>query len=1036
MGGLFGETTSIKAERIGSMRIQTSAYGICLALAYGRTRITGNLMHYSDFKAIKHKESSGGKGGGGVEQTTYTYEATILMGLCEGEINSVKAVWKGKEKQGDKLSNVFMEAHVVPSVAPYTITIANWASDGITTGTGGAKVKRMFSGENVEGQQYTVENGVYTFAPEMAGETVYLTYSKYTPALESLGLSVFTGTTPQAPWSFLVTKHPDQALSYPGVAYVAAAGYALDGSASLENHSFEIVGRLPYDVANGIFDSNPKDVLADFLTNSQYGAGFPSGKLDALTQFSNYCLAAGILISPYWANQRPAHERVEEVTKIGNSATVWSENKLKIIPYADKAINGPVTFTPNVTPLYDLTDDDFLAGNGDPVKVRRKTQADAFNQVQVEFTNRALEYNTDIATAKDQADIEQYGLRPMDKVVLNSINNAGVAQTVANTIRDRVLYVRNEYEFRLGWRYALLEPMDIVTLTDAALGMNKTPVRITEITEDEAGALTVIAEEFPTGVSTPALFPSSVPEGYNPDYAVSPGNVNTPVIFDAPGIKTVTGHEIWAAVSGADENWGGCNVWISFDNAHYEMIGTVYGRSRHGVLSASLADGSDPDTVNSLSVDLTQCLGELLGGTTEEADNLTTLCWVEGELLAYRDATLTAVNKYDLGYLRRGAYRSAKGAHAAGDRFVRCDERLFRHAYDPALIGTTIYLKFTSFNRYGSGVQSLGAVTAYSHVIGRGPSYPTNPTGFTASQNNNVVVFQWAAATDPNVVGADIRYSEQGNADWANASPITQVTKGSQITTAKVPPGTWTFLLAHRDNNGNYSRTPATFNLTVTNTFDLISQVEQAPDWPGTLTNMVKHWTGVLVPDSQNLASAGDWATFDKLSPNPYPLCYYETPEIDIGFDAKDRVWGDIVSTMPPTGSGVADPSLEIDSKLAAGVYDGFLPWTIGTVNARYVKQRIVVDTAIGVPVISGFKPTVDAEEFTQSGTATIGATGATVTFPERYHFAPTVGATAIGATGLIAVISNVTATDFDVHVYDTTNTEVGGDITWDAIGA
>jgi len=49
----------------------------------------------------------------------------------------------------------------------------------------------------------------------------------------------------------------------------------------------------------------------------------------------------------------------------------------------------------------------------------------------------------------------------------------------------------------LGWRYSLLEPMDIVLLTDAALGLSGAAVRITQIDEDDNGELTVTAEEIP-----------------------------------------------------------------------------------------------------------------------------------------------------------------------------------------------------------------------------------------------------------------------------------------------------------------------------------------------------------------------------------------------------------------------------------------------------------------------------------------------------------------------------------------------------------
>jgi hypothetical protein len=62
---------------------------------------------------------------------------------------------------------------------------------------------------------------------------------------------------------------------------------------------------------------------------------------------------------------------------------------------------------------------------------------------------------------------------------------------------QRRAYVRNTYRFKLGWRYALLEPMDIVQLTDSTLGLDNKAVRITAIEEDDNGELTLTAEEIP-----------------------------------------------------------------------------------------------------------------------------------------------------------------------------------------------------------------------------------------------------------------------------------------------------------------------------------------------------------------------------------------------------------------------------------------------------------------------------------------------------------------------------------------------------------
>ena len=83
-----------------------------------------------------------------------------------------------------------------------------------------------------------------------------------------------------------------------------------------------------------------------------------------------------------------------------------------------------------------------------------------------------------------------------------------IGPIVAQTILQRQLYVRAHFTFKLSWEYGLLDPMDVVTITDANLGLANYPVRIVSIEEDDKGLLTITAEELTAGVSTPVLYPN------------------------------------------------------------------------------------------------------------------------------------------------------------------------------------------------------------------------------------------------------------------------------------------------------------------------------------------------------------------------------------------------------------------------------------------------------------------------------------------------------------------------------------------------
>ena len=641
MGGKTS-TISNSEQRILSLQVQQSSQGLTLPVVYGRARVAGNLIWYGDFTTIETKTTTrqGGKGGGGVKQEdiSYTYEAAVMMALCEGEIKGIGRIWRDKEKF---------------------------------------------------------------------------------ESLSQLRLNLAKGGDEQLTWTHLQQpKHQAQAINYSGTAYIYSPNYELTKSAQIYSHNFEVIGKMGY--SSSIPDANPSEIIRDMLTNQNYGCGFPAENLGDTSVYGVYCRAAGIFLSPVYSEQTEAQQNISELLEQTNSAAVFSQGRLKIVPYGDVKLSGNgAAYVPNLTPVYDLTDDDFIvSGAEDPLKVERKTNADAYNQIQVEYLDRANDYNIAVAEVKDQANIEQYGLRPKDAVKMHGICDAKVANHVAQLLLQRALYVRNEYEFKLGWKYCLLEPMDLVTLTDEGLGLDKTPVRIIEIEEDEEGVLTVKAEDFPMGAASATAYPTQPSLGYSADYNKSPGNAHAPVVFEAPLQLTGGEPQIWLATAGGDM-WGGAEVWISTDGDSYTRIGATNKKARFGSLSAPLASGAVFDRTNTLNVEISA--GQMTGGTEQDSRDLLTLCYVDGEFLAYETAELKGVGSYTLGNLTRGAYGSTIDRHNAGSQFVRIDEAMFKYAVPANWVGRTVWVKLVSFNVFGSGVQELAEVPAYSYTIKGAP---------------------------------------------------------------------------------------------------------------------------------------------------------------------------------------------------------------------------------------------------------------------------------------------------------------------------
>lgn len=625
---------------------------------------------------------------------------------------------------------------------------------------------------------YTYEAAVIVFLGEgtiSAVPSAWRGKERYTSlpgnsALAQLGLALATGALGQSTWGYLSTNHAGEALGYSGTAYAFGSNYQLTDNAEVHNHNFEVDGKLQ--VGGGIVDADPAEFIPDVLTSTQYGAGFSAARIADLSWYSSYVRALGLFLSPAMIEQREAREWVKSWCQMTNSAPVWSEGKLKIIPYGDSAASGNgVNFIPNTTPEYDLTVDDFKVSSPDedPVKITRKSPADAYNKVLVEFVNRDNQYNVEEAEASDLKAIELYGERPAPTVRMQDICDPETARKVAQLLLQRHLYVRNTYAFKLGWRYSRLEGGDLVTLTDGGT-LNRKVVRITKTEDPELDATSLEAEDWPLGTASATRYPHERGSGFSHDYNAEPGSVTTPAFFEAPVSLTTTGLEVYAAVSGGGASWGGARAWASLDGDSYREVGLLKGGSRYGALTATLA--AEPG--GTASVLLTGQGGQIQGGTAGDAQALQTLCWVGdetgGEYFAHAGAALTGANAYNLTGLVRGAYGTAAPSRASGTRFVRVDQAIAKSGpLDRELVGQPIYFKFTSFNVYGGGEQSLADVEEYVYYITGSMLKlpPADVAEVLARTEKFGVTVYWPQVPDPDVKDYHVRID---GASWEEST--------------------------------------------------------------------------------------------------------------------------------------------------------------------------------------------------------------------------------------------------------------------------
>ena len=522
---------------------------------------------------------------------------------------------------------------------------------------------------------------------------------------DDIQLTLFDGKENQQPWAYTQSKHPDKALPYPGLAYMAGV-IDLGDSGSMPSYNFEVKGRL-LETGDGI-DVNPADYIRYVLDK----IGKKDIQIIGLDNYRKYCKEADLLISsPPDEDAKAAREVVNEIAKLTNAYVFWSNDKLKIVPLADRPVGS---WAPDKTGIIDLTADDFLPQSGGAlVTYKRKDSSAIYNQFPVEFINRANGYEKESVSYEFTEDIKNYGVRAASVTNAHYVYTKERAVKIAEQLARNNKYERTQYTFKLDWSLCRLEVGDLVRLTDENSGIYEQVAVINGITEGTDGCLTVTAISRAPGDYPAAKYNVHANDRPYIDYnKTAPDTV--PVIFQPPADLTADGLELWIAAKGKADGWGGCTVYVSDDNTNYRTVGQIAGSARCGKLMHPLSPMPNHPSGNQAIV---TCNDQLLSGTLQDAERKNTLCWVDGECMSYTTATLQSSGAWLLSGLTRGQCNTTGRMHAKDTDFVRLDNSVFKVPFAKDDIGKKIYLKFCSYNIFGAGQQDLSEVKAYEYTL-------------------------------------------------------------------------------------------------------------------------------------------------------------------------------------------------------------------------------------------------------------------------------------------------------------------------------
>src|SRR5579862_9096526 len=616
----------------------------------------------------------------------------------------------------------------------------------------------------------------YTFATADIGKEVLISY-KYenlsaatnnTPNL--LKFELFGGGISQAIWPFILSggtsaigtqdggqspresAFPGAALGYSNTAYLAYGPMSLGSAGEIPDITVEVI--TPDAVGGGIVDCNPIRCITQVLTNTVWGLGagavpFPVSALDngstgtwgsaagtpgtrtTNSTAYNWFAANSFFISPVLDAQDSAASHISKWLEAGMCAAFVSEGLLKLVPYGTQSAAGNgCTWVAPSSAVVALDDSCFVHAEGvDPVKISREAWQDGWNEVQVTWNNRAYQYSDELTQEFDQACINRWGLRLEDPQSWNFITTLPAAVFAANMRVKRSVNIRNQYVFSLPFCYSYLEPMDIIEISTTSawaaglnnvnLGITNLPVRIKTIVDDPIAGLEITCEDSLFSVGLPVIYNKSISAGDTIVNAYANPGSSEVVMFEATNRLTgYAGNQIWMGACGTSDNYGSTNVWVSRDGSAYLQVGSIDQQARMGVLASTFASGSDPDTTNSLVVNMVENSGQMEAGSTSDADNGTTLCFVDGEIVAYSACAISGQNQYTMnGYIRRGQMGSTVASHAANSLFMRLDSSVFKYTYDPTWAGQTLYFKFQAVNTFGNMAQDISTLPAVTFVV-------------------------------------------------------------------------------------------------------------------------------------------------------------------------------------------------------------------------------------------------------------------------------------------------------------------------------
>jgi hypothetical protein len=616
------KVTNARPAGLGDFQIPTATEGRIVPLIWGTVRVDGpNVVWYGDFRSVPvTKKVKTGLFSSKKQTIGFNYFLGLQFALCRGTIDAVKKIYVGEKKIFD-----------------------GTASSGFID----IDKPKFYGGEDANGGlvgRLRVHNGAIGNSPNP-----YL-QSKITsdiPAYRGTSNIVWQGgnigmSTQIQPWSFELKRIPN-------VLAVAAGDELINGA-----------------------DANPMCVLYEILTDVDWGLGFTASDIDlvSLRAVAAVLKTEGNGFSMVLDSPTECGELIHEI-----------ERQVDGVLYLDRT-TGKFNFK--------LVRNDYVLGSTTILDESNILKVDDFtrgswqettNNVRVQFVNRSKNYKTTYAMAQDAANIGLQG----NTVVTSDERYPGVmVKGTANQIAFRSLrliaYPLAKARFTVNRSLHALIPGDVIRWTNASLGLNELPMRITRVDlgKLDEGEIQLDAVQDVFSFETDGLMGDPDDSSWSdPLLTVIPINIvdANRLIFEAPHAFCVRAEEhpgllnrIWVGTRYPGDQSTAIQIWSNEAAAGYAKAGDTFGFLMRGKLSANLGVGSTQGTVDLTIVPDLDSQEDMLAALTDATPEdigrlLKNIVKIDDEFIGFQTVTASGGNIV-LHDIYRGLMDTIQEAHA------------------------------------------------------------------------------------------------------------------------------------------------------------------------------------------------------------------------------------------------------------------------------------------------------------------------------------------------------------------------------------